>query len=213
MTQIKICGLSTPETLTAAIEYGADFIGLVFYPPSPRNIEPEVAQYLAGFIPKNVQIVGLFVNPTNQQIETTLYHVPDLIIQLHGDETADQIQKIKDKYNRPIIKSIPIETRTDLKKADEYQNIADWLLFDAKGEKLPGGNGIVFDWSILSDYTRHTPFMLAGGITPENVQEAIKIVKPDAVDVSSGVESAPEKKNGVKDADKIRSFILAAKSA
>lgn len=209
MTQVKICGLSTPETLTAAIECGADFVGLVFYPPSPRHIEPEVAQYLASFIPENVKIVGLFVDPTDELLDTAFYHVPNLMIQLHGNETIDRVKEIKEKYKAKIIKSISIETRTDLQKADDYQNIADWILFDAKGEKLPGGNGIAFDWSILEGYTRHTPFLLAGGLTPENVAEAIETVKPDAVDVSSGVESAP----GMKDSDKIRSFILTSKSA
>lgn len=209
MTKVKICGLSTPETVTAAIEAGADFIGFMVYPPSPRHVEGEVMQYLCTQIPDTVRPVVVMVNPDKALINNTLYHIPNLILQLHGDETPEDVQTIKKTYGCPVIKSIPIETKDDLTMADTYKKIADWLLFDAKGEALPGGNGIAFDWDILEDYDRHTAFMLGGGLNPHNIVDAITRARPDAVDVSSGVESAP----GIKDPDKIQAFISAAKSA
>lgn len=209
MTKAKICGLSTPETVTAAIEAGADFIGLVFYPPSPRHVDIDVAKYLTSFIPQNVKKVGLFVNPTDHELEQVLNNVPLDCIQLHGDETPERAQKIKDFSKCVLVKAISVEGVADIEESKKYRNIADWVLFDKKGDALPGGNGKTFDWSVLDAYDGHTPFMLAGGLTPDNVHDAIEMVKPDAVDVSSGVESVP----GVKDSDKIRSFLLAAKSA
>jgi len=207
---VKICGLSEPNSLTASIESGADFIGLVFYPPSPRNVDIECAKYLTSFIPKNVNVVGLFVNPDDTFLTNVLHEVPLTHIQLHGSETAIRVQEIKNKFKRPVIKSFPIETAQDLEAITPYEGTADWFLFDAKAEKLPGGNGIAFDWNILKDFTTQTPWMLAGGLNPENVSEALKIISPNAVDVSSGVET---KTAGEKDSDKIRSFISAVKQA
>ncbi len=209
MTKVKICGLSEPTTLTAAIEAGADFIGLVFYPPSPRHIEIEVAKYLSSFIPNNVQIVGLFVNPSDEELTQTLNDVPLTMIQLHGDESPERISEVKEKFTLPVMKALPISSPEDLNAISAYDEVADWLLFDAKGEELPGGNGTAFDWNILKGYEGTKPWMLAGGITPDNISEALNILSPDTLDVSSGVESA----KGVKDADKIRSFISTAKSA
>ena len=209
MTQVKICGLSEPNSLTAAIEAGADFIGLVFYPPSPRHLDIEIAKYLTSFIPDNVETVGLFVNADDTILEQTLNNVPLTMIQLHGDETPERITQIKDKFNLPIIKSIGISNADDLRQAVQYESVSDWLLFDAKPEELPGGNGTSFDWSYLKDYKGAKPWMLAGGLTPENAQEALSLISPDALDVSSGVESA----KGIKDADKIRSFIFNTKQA
>ncbi len=208
-TKVKICGISTPETLTVALENGADFIGLVFYPPSPRHVELEVARYLANFVPKHVQTIGLFVNPDNETLKQTLCAVPLDMIQLHGNETPERIDEIKAKFNLPIIKAISIATALDLELAKQYEDIAEWLLFDAKGDKLPGGNGISFDWSILKEYDGAKPWMLAGGLTPQNVTQALNILSPNAVDVSSGVENAP----GQKDPAKIYSFLRAVKKA
>ena len=187
MTKVKICGLSEPNSLTAAIESGADFIGLVFYPKSPRHVEIESAKYLAAFIPQNVETVGLFVNPDDGFIQNVLHEVPLNYIQLHGTESPERVKAIKEKFNLPIIKSFPIETRQDLDAITSYEGIADWFLFDAKAEKLPGGNGIAFDWNILKSFKSPTPWMLAGGLNPENVSKALKVMTPDAVDVSSGV--------------------------
>ena len=210
MTKVKICGLSTPETITAAIENAADFIGLVFYEPSPRHLEIETAKYLSTQIPSIVKKVGLFVNPDDNYLTQVLNEVPLDYLQLHGNESPERLNEIKQKFNLPIIKSIPIETADNLTQTAQYETIVDWFLFDAKGEKLPGGNGIAFDWNILKDYQSETPWMLAGGLTPENLNDALGIINPGAVDVSSGVETH---KAGEKDVNKIQSFILAAKRA
>ena len=207
--KVKICGLSEPNSLTAAIEAGADFIGLVFYEASPRHVEIEVAKYLSSFIPDNVEIVGLFVNPDDEYLTRVLHDVPLTMIQLHGDETPTRVTENKNKFNLPVMKALSISSKKDLENIVHYENIADWLLFDAKGEKLPGGNGITFDWNILKNHESKTPWMLAGGLNADNAGEALKICSPDALDVSSGVEAA----KGVKDSDKIRSFISAVKSA
>lgn len=219
MTKVKICGLSSPETLTCALEHGADFIGLVFYPPSPRHVNIEVASYLAGFVPNHIEVVGLFVDPDDKTLEQTLVAVPLTMIQLHGNETIERVREIKEKFNLPVMKAIAISSTKDLTKAQQYEDVADWLLFDAlptttpkaedQGEGLPGGNGIAFDWRILKDYQGSKPWMLAGGLTPENIGEALQILSPSAVDVSSGVESAA----GIKDIAKIRSFLRGVKKA
>lgn len=209
MTKVKICGLSEPETLTAAIESGADFVGLVFYEPSPRHVEIEVAAYLAKQIPETVEAVGLFVNPSDEYLTQVLNDVPLTMIQLHGSETPERVREVKEKFKLPVMKAIPIETADDLQSIKPYDGLADWLLFDARAEKLPGGNGIAFDWNILKGYQGNAPWMLAGGLTPDNVSEALNILSPDALDVSSGVESA----SGVKDVSKIHSFLKAAKKA
>lgn len=208
-TKVKICGLTEPNSLTAAIEAGADFIGLVFYEPSPRHVEIEVAKYLSNFIPENIGVVGLFVNPTDEYLTQVLNDVPLTMIQLHGDETPARVSEVKEKFQLPIMKAIPISDKCDLTSAALYEDHADWLLFDAKGEALPGGNGIAFDWIILKDYKGTKPWMLAGGLNPDNIKDALFLITPNAVDISSGVESA----TGIKDSDKIRSFIFAAKQA
>ncbi len=214
MTKIKICGLSTPQTITAAIEEKADFIGFVFYPPSPRHLNIETAKYLASQIPDTVEKVGLFVNPDTAYLEQVLNEVSLDVIQLHGNETPERVAEIKQKFKRPIIKSFPISSKKDLEAITPYKNNADWFLFDARpakeGDDLPGGNGQTFDWTILKDFKSDTPWMLAGGLNPDNVAAAIRILNPDAVDVSSGVETDTQ---GEKDAVKIRSFIHNAKQA
>lgn len=207
ITKVKICGLSTPDTIITAIEAGADFVGLVFYAPSPRHVEIEVAAYLTKQIPEGVEIVGLFVNPTDEYLTQVLNNVPLTMIQLHGGETPKRVIEIKEKFKLPVIKAISIATPDDLTKIKPYDGIADWLLFDAKGEALPGGNGIAFDWSILKNYSGQSPWMLAGGLNPDNVTDALKALSPNAVDVSSGVESSA----GVKDNQKIKDFINAVK--
>ncbi len=208
-TKVKICGLSEPETVTAAIEAGTDFIGLVFYEPSPRHIELDVAKYLSNFIPEKVQLVGLFVNPDDIYLTRILNEVPLTMIQLHGDETPARVTEVKEKFGLPVMKALPISSQKDLGNIKPYDNVADWLLFDAKGEDLPGGNGTAFDWNILKNYQGSKPWMLAGGLTPDNVGDALALLSPNAVDVSSSVESS----KGVKDARKIQAFISAVKQA
>lgn len=205
MTKVKICGLNTPESMTAAIEAGADFVGLVFYPTSPRYIDMEVATYLAHYVPEHVKICGLFVNEKDEKLAEILSNVRIDMMQFHGDETPKRLADIKSSFKKPIIKAISINDTADLEQIDAFKTVSDWYLLDAPG----GGTGQSFDWSLLDGFQFPKPWMLAGGLTPENVGMAIKNVKPDAVDVSSGVESA----RGVKDTDKIHSFIQAVHAA
>lgn len=209
MPKVKICGLSTPDTLEAAITAGADFVGFVFHPPSPRHLEIEVAAYLSSYVPAGVSIVGLFVDSPDDVLRRTLENVRLDIIQLHGNETPARVAEIKAAFGKPVMKALPVSSRDDVKASNVYA-AADWLLFDAVGAAdMPGGNGLPFDWTLLEDFQSPRPYMLAGGLTPQNVAEAVKRLSPPAVDVSSGIESA----RGVKDADKIRAFIKAAKNS
>lgn len=209
MTDVKICGLTEPESLTAAIKAGADFLGFVFYPASPRYIAPEAAAYLTHYVPKTVRSVGLFVDPEDAALKTTLAQVRLDVIQLHGQESPGRIAEIKQGFGLPVIKAISIASHADLEKIPGYDVVADWLMFDAAGEDLPGGTGKRFDWSLLSGVQTARPWFLAGGLTPENVGQAMTTLHPDAVDVSSGVESA----RGIKDPAKIRAFLKAVKQA
>lgn len=210
MTDVKICGLSTPETLKAAIEGGARHVGFVFYPPSPRNVTLEQAAELSALTPPSVRRVGLFVDPTNKDLEKTLQHVQLDIIQLHGNEKPERVSDIKDRFQKPVMKALRIATKYDLEDLPDYEAVADWLLFDAKPQDadLPGGTGESFDWSVLKGLTFSKPWMLSGGLDEENVTEALSILKPKAVDVSSGVES----ERGIKDAEKIKEFIETVKT-
>jgi len=212
MTQVKICGITDPESMTAAIESGADFVGLVFYPPSPRYVETPQAAYLASYVPKTVKKVGLFVNPTDELLQQILNEVPLDMLQLHGKERPERIQEIKDTFRLPVIKCISVAAKSDVDTAQKYEDAADWIMFDAKADpnvsQLPGGNGLAFDWTLLQQFRSKTPWFLAGGLTPENVREAIELLNPNAVDVSSGVERAP----GEKDPGKIRDFLKLARS-
>lgn len=208
----KICGLSTPSSITAAIENGASHIGFVFYPKSPRNVDIETAAYLASFVPDHVQTVGLFVNPDDALLTSVLNEVRLDIIQLHGDETHARTAEIKATFKRPLMKALPVAAAEDLEAAHAYANHVDYFLFDAKPDPsadLPGGNGLTFDWTVLKNYKSPKPYFLAGGLTPDNVAAAIQTLTPYGVDVSSGVESGA----GLKDSAKIASFLHAAKSA
>ncbi len=204
--QAKICGIKTPEVLNAAIEAGARYIGFVFYPPSPRHIEIGTAKELAIMLPTGVRGVGLFVDPTDADLDAVLGKVQIDMIQLHGAETPARVSEIKQKYQMPIIKAFPVRDEADISHVEEYTD-ADWYLFDAKSADpaMPGGTGKSFDWSILSGKSFGKPWMLSGGLTQDNVGDALSVLSPTAVDVSSGVEST----RGVKDTDKIRAFIEA----
>ena len=209
MTKVKICGLATPETVSSAIENGTDFIGLVFYEPSPRHVEINVARYLSSFIPDRIEKVGLFVNPTDKCLQEILDEIPLNVIQLHGNETPGRVNEIRDRWSIPVMKALPVSGSLDEQALRDYEAVSDWILFDARGKELPGGNGEPFDWHILENIEINKPWMLAGGITVDNVLEALQILSPDAVDVSSGVEVA----KGQKDPDKIASFLKRVKSA
>ena len=208
--EVKICGISDDEAMEAAIEAGADYVGLVFYPPSPRAVTPERAAELVEFTPADVTKVGLFVDPDDATLDRVLTHVRLDLLQLHGTETPGRVEAIRLEYGLPVMKVIAVATALDLAAAEPFLAVTDRLLFDAKpprGATLPGGNAASFDWTILQGRRWGVPWMLAGGLTPANVAEAVRISGATAVDVSSGVETAP----GRKDADKIRAFIAAAR--
>lgn len=209
--QVKICGISEPQTLQAAIDAGARFIGLVFYPPSPRHVSFDTAWTLARMIPTGVRVVGLFVDPDDALLDQMATGIQLDMIQLHGQESPARVAEIKSRYNIPVMKAIRVATADDLEYLDGYEAAADWLLFDAKPENaaLPGGTGESFDWSILENRSFKKPWMLSGGLTQDNVAEALSILSPTAVDISSGVESS----RGVKDAGKIKAFIQTVKQA
>jgi len=208
-TEVKICGLTDEDSIDAAIEAGADYIGLVFFAKSPRALSPDQAAELVQLCDE-VKKVGLFVDPDDALLDQVLTQLRLDVVQLHGSETPERVEYIRQEYGVPVMKVIPVSCAEDLAQAELYADVADMLLFDAKPPKdatLPGGNAAAFDWTILKGFKSKLPWMLAGGLTPDNVAEAIKVTGAKAVDVSSGVESAP----GVKDADKIRAFVKAAK--
>ncbi|MEP6355532.1 MAG: phosphoribosylanthranilate isomerase [Hyphomicrobiales bacterium] len=206
---IKICGLSTTQTINAAINAGADWIGLVNFKKSPRHVDGDEARRLAGHARGRTKIVSLVVNIDDEALDEIVRDVKPDIVQCHGSETPARILEIKSRYDLLVMKAIGISVSDDLAAIVPYIGIADHILLDAKPPKdadLPGGNGATFDWDIVKDLPDNVPFMLSGGLSPDNVQEAIERVSPFGVDVSSGVESQP----GVKDIAMIESFIHAA---
>lgn len=206
MTDVKICGIKTPEILAAAVAAGTRFVGFVFVPDSPRAIHPEQARLLARQLPTGVRAVGLFVNPDDETLSRTLAAVPLDFIQLHGQESPARVQDIKSRYALPVIKAFSVSTKDDLAQVETYISVIDWILFDAKApatSSIAGGNGVPFDWKILEGQTFAKPWMLSGGLTPDNITAALETLTPDAVDVSSGVEIS----RGIKDAAKITDFI------
>jgi phosphoribosylanthranilate isomerase len=209
--EVKICGLSTPETVEAAITAGADLIGFVFFPSSPRNVTLEQAARLAALARGRAKSVALVVDADDQLLSAIAGHVQPDIIQAHGSETPGRVAEIERLTGKPVIKAIRVKDAGDIAAAAEFSTVASLILYDAKapetlGSALPGGNGHAFDWGLLEG-SRRPAFMLAGGLTPENVAEAIRVTGAPMVDVSSGVEIAP----GVKDPGLIRKFIEAAK--
>lgn len=207
---VKICGLTEDEGLDAAIDAGADFLGLVFFPRSPRFITPPDAGELFQYLPEEMKVVGLFVDPSFEDIEQVLNAVRLDMIQLHGHETPERVEEIRLEFGHPVMKALPVATAADLDAAMAYAEVADWLLFDAKpppDADRPGGNAASFDWTLLAGRSWPCPWMLAGGLTPDTVAEAIRISGATAVDVSSGVERVP----GIKDPELIERFIRAAK--
>lgn len=207
---IKICGVTNAEILTACAEAGAKYVGLNFYPPSPRSIAPDAAADLARQAPPAVKLVGVFVDPTYEELEAILVRAPLDMIQLHGSEIPARVMEIKARYATPVIKAIPVATSADVIAARAYESVADYLMFDAKPPRnvtvLPGGTGLAFDWKILAKQKFNVPWFLAGGLTPDNVAEAVRITGAHYVDCASGVESRP----GVKDKNLIAKFISAA---
>jgi phosphoribosylanthranilate isomerase len=206
--KVKICGLSEPRGLKAAIDYGAEFVGFVFYRRSPRLVTLEQAVELVGLVPRKITTVGLFVDPTDADLDTTLDHVQLDMLQLHGQETPERVAEIKRRTGLQIIKAVGISGWNDVQAATAYHAAADVMMFDAKppaGATRPGGNAVSFDWTLLKPYTAPRPWFLAGGLARANVVAAIAQSGAPMVDVSSGVETQP----GVKSPAKIRAFLAA----
>lgn len=207
--EIKICGLSTPETLDAALAAGATHVGLVHYEPSPRHVTLEQAMRLRVRVPREVKVVLLLVN---EQPGPTMHAVnavrPD-VVQFHGTESAEWLAVLKQAGAKEIWKAIGVKDAEVLEKAKRFKGAADKLLYDAPAQKLPGGQGLAVDWSLFQGFKHELPWGLAGGLTPDNVAEAIRVTGAPLVDASSGLESAP----GVKDVDKIAAFCQAARGS
>ena len=207
--EIKICGLSTPETVDAAVGAGATHIGLVHYEPSPRHLSLEDAARLRRRVPPHVKVVLLLVSmeaaPTAQALDAVR---PD-VVQFHGRETPEWLALLKQHTPLEIWKAVGVKSADSLEKAMRFKGAADKLLYDAAAGALPGGNGLALDWSLLSNFRHEIPWGLAGGLTPDNVAEAIRQTGATLVDTSSGVESAP----GVKDVDLIAAFCKAARGS
>jgi phosphoribosylanthranilate isomerase len=206
---VKICGLSTPQSVDVAVEGGAQFVGFVFFPPSPRAIDPAKARALAGRVPASVRKVAVVVDPTDDSLETIVGALDADMIQLHGKETPERVADIRANVGCDVIKAIAVFDAGDVASADRYDEVADMLLFDAKprpGDTLPGGNAHAFDWSLMSNVGTSRPWFLSGGLTEACLAEAIAVSGARFVDVSSGVESA----RGVKDHQKIEQFLATA---
>ena len=206
----KICGLKDPVTVRAAVDGGAAFIGLNFYPPSPRAITPGQAAELAALAPAGIGKVGLFVDAGDDAIDSVLASVPLDMLQLHGSESPERVAELRARTGLKIMKVIKVANAADLEPAPDWYDVADWLMFDARPPKemknaLPGGNALAFDWLLLKDWDFPLPWMLAGGLNGDNVAEAVRLSGARYVDISSGVEDEP----GVKSPEKIRQFLEA----
>jgi phosphoribosylanthranilate isomerase len=209
---VKICGLKTPEALDVSIESGADLVGFVFFPPSPRNIGYEVARVLGDRVKGRAGKVALTVDANDETLLAIVNALKPDMLQLHGEETPERVAVVRSRFGLPVMKAIPVATRADLSPIRLYEKVVDRILFDARAPKeatRPGGLGTPFDWTLLKDIDPNIPFMLSGGLDAGNVAEALRITRAPGVDVSSGVERAP----GEKDLDKIRAFIRAARAA
>lgn len=209
---VKICGLSTPETMRVALDAGADMVGLVFFGKSPRNVSIDRAIELAAMARGRAEIVALMVDPKDSDVAEVAGAVRPDLLQLHGAESPQRVAVISDHAGLPAMKAIGVSKAEDVAKARTYLDVSERILFDAKsqpGANHPGGNGLPFDWRLLTDLDPPFPFVLSGGLTPETVAEAIRLTSPIGVDVSSGVESRP----GVKDPARIEAFIRAARAA
>ena len=208
---VKICGLSTRETLDVALDAGADMVGFVFFPPSPRHLDLGAARELGKQTKRRALKVALTVDADDTTLAAIVEALQPDTLQLHGSETVARLRDIKQKFGRPVMKAIAVETPADLASLPGYAAVADRILFDARAPKdatRPGGLGAVFDWHVLEKLDLELPFMVSGGLDAGNVAEAVRLTRAGGVDVSSGVERAP----GVKDPEMIRAFISAARA-
>jgi len=207
--QIKICGLSDAHNVETAARVGARYLGFMFFEPSPRNLSIVAARALMLTVPEGLCKVALTVDADDAFLDRLMASLPIDMLQLHGQETPDRVARIRSNYGLPVMKAVGVADEGDLSALLDYTQVADQLLVDAKPPKtatLPGGNGVAFDWRLIAGRRWAVPWMLAGGLTPDNVADAIRLTGATQVDVSTGVESAP----GIKDADKIRAFAKAA---
>jgi len=209
---VKICGLKTPDAIDAALDAGADMVGFVFFPPSPRHLGYEAARLLGARVNGRAMKVALTVNATDIELSTLVEALKPDMLQLHGKEPPEHVAVLRTRLGVPVMKAIPVEQKSDLSPVREYARVADRILFDARAPKhatRPGGLGKPFDWHLLQNIDIDVPFMLSGGLDAGNVGEALAITRAPSVDVSSGVERSP----GEKDPDKINAFIRAARAA
>jgi phosphoribosylanthranilate isomerase len=208
---VKICGLSTRETLDVALDAGADMVGFVFFPPSPRNLSLELGRDLGRQVKRRALKVALTVDADDATLDNIMDALSPDIFQLHGKESVARLRDIKQKFGRPVMKAVPVATAADLAVLPGYASVADRILFDARAPKdatRPGGLGAPFDWHLLENLDLKLPYMVSGGLHADNVAEAVRITRAGGVDVSSGIESAP----GVKDPEMIKAFIRAARA-
>ena len=208
---VKICGLANVDDVRACADAGANYMGLVFFEKSPRNITIPAARELALAAPLGLAKVALVVNPSDAELDAITGTVPLDMLQLHGRETPERVTEVKARYGLPVMKAVGIADGDDLPKLESYFGVADQILVDAKppkGGELPGGNGLSFDWRLIAGRRWPCPWMLAGGLTPENVAEAVKMTGAKQVDVSSSVEDAP----GQKNAELIQKFVQSSRS-
>ncbi|KSV65517.1 N-(5'-phosphoribosyl)anthranilate isomerase [Sinorhizobium sp. GW3] len=209
---MKICGLKTAEAAERAVALGASHVGFIFFPKSPRNIEPDDAGRIADRIRGQAKIVAVTVNADNDELDEIVSALNPDILQLHGSEDAERLLTVKAMYGLPVMKALSVREASDLEKIDAYIGIADRFLFDAKppkGADLPGGNGVSFDWKLLDALDGSVDYMLSGGLNADNIGEAMAQTNARAIDISSGVESAP----GVKDLKLMESFFNAVRQA
>ena len=208
--QTKICGINSPDALEAAVKGGARYVGFVFYPPSPRYVTPPLAAELIRMVPTGVRAVGLFVSPSDAVLDDVAGQVPLDYLQLHDDEPPERTRHIRARFALPVIKAFRLGSAGDLDRVADHASSADMLLFDAKPPadpgSLPGGNGVPFDWRWLAGRSWPKPWMLSGGLSPDNLEEAVRATGARIVDVSSGVEDRP----GHKDPARIRAFLATA---
>lgn len=208
--KVKICGLRSRGDLAAARSAGAAYAGLVFYPSSPRNVTLADARWISAAIPEGLTIVALTVNATDAELDAILDAAPVDVLQLHGSESPERTAEIRDRYRKPVMKAVGVAEEGDLDGLPAYAGAADMFLIDARPPRdaeLPGGNGVAFDWRLIQGRRWPAPWLLAGGLTPDNVAEAIRLTGAEQVDVSSGVEYA----RGLKDPERMRAFVTAAR--
>jgi phosphoribosylanthranilate isomerase len=209
---VKICGLSTRETLDVALQAGADMVGFVFFPPSPRHLSLGLAEELGRQVRGRARKVALSVDADDATLENCIEALRPDLLQLHGAETVARVRDVRTRFKVPVMKVISVATKADLATLPGYAAVADQILFDARAPKeatRPGGLGAVFDWHLLEGLDLKLPFMVSGGLNAANVADAVRITGAGGVDISSGVEGAP----GIKDPEKIREFIRAARAA